>query len=454
MERIIEVQNLWKKYSLLPEKTRKPLFGEFVRAIFTGETRQEFKRFNEFWALREISFDLNRGETLGIVGLNGAGKSTLLKLILGRATPDIGTIHVSGKMGGLIDLGAGFQPEYSGLRNIYLNAEIMGVPNDEIERMLPDIIEFSELGKFIDAPVKNYSSGMYIRLGFSIAIHFIPDLVICDEILAVGDFEFRQKCLNRMNELKKERTFILVSHSAGTINDFCDKAMMLHKGLMVVLGSKKKVLRSFALSTHNISYPELIKKIEDHTEEDGPGIQDVPKTSKEQDSEILVNKIVKISKENFEHTGPEYHNREYIESVSVYCDREFDDKRFVTWAGEPLRIIVKFRLLRDIPSLRIGLPFFDASGAMLIGPDSRDFPEPKEFNRAGDHTIEVHFKSFPFNKGTYFASLAINNDPALVYRKRLGEFTVLDDSTRYGIVRSSPVWRKKSINGIEFVEVI
>lgn len=454
METILSVEDVWKKFSLYPNKTRKPLFGEYIRAILTGKTRNKIKRINEFWALREISFELKRGETLGIVGLNGAGKSTLLKVILGRTKPEKGIVTVNGKMGGLIELGAGFQPEYSGLKNIYLNAEIMGIGHDEIEGKIQAIIEFSELGKFIDAPVKNYSSGMYIRLGFSIAIHFIPDLVICDEILAVGDFEFRQKCLNRINELKKERTFILVSHSTSTINSFCDKAMFLHKGRMVSIGKKKEVLRGFALASQYLSYVELNQKINSAEGEDVIAVVGKDIVSNKKKEKLLVKNHVQVEAEKYDFIGPQYHNKEYLEYAKVYCDKNFDSGQFVIWAGDPVRIVVKFKLIKEIPTIRIGLPFFDDAGTMLIGPDSRDCKEIASLNRVGEYTVEVFFKSFPLNKGQYYAALAINNDPAFVFRKRLGKFQVLDDSSRYGIVRSSPLWRPGLQSELEYVEIM
>lgn len=199
-----------------------------------------------FWAVNNISFEIKKGESIGIIGENGSGKSTLLKLIAGVLTPTKGKIFVDGKISPLIELGAGFHPELTGRENIYLNGTILGLSVKEIDRKFDEIVNFSELSDFIDTPVKHYSSGMYMRLGFSIAIHVEPDILLVDEILAVGDIAFQEKCLNKMREFKnKGITIIIISHSPDLISSFCGKTFVFKKGKILCLGKTSAVLPAY-----------------------------------------------------------------------------------------------------------------------------------------------------------------------------------------------------------------
>lgn len=194
--------------------------------------------YHDFWALREISLDLEKGKTLGLIGCNGAGKSTLLKVIAGVLRPTTGSVTVAGKIAPLIELGAGFDPELTGAENIYLNASILGLSRKEIDKLFPLIVDFSELSDFIYSPLRNYSSGMVARLGFSIAAQVDPDVLIVDEILAVGDEHFRKKCDEKISSFReKGATMILVSHSMGDINRLCDTVVWLQQGSIVEYGS-------------------------------------------------------------------------------------------------------------------------------------------------------------------------------------------------------------------------
>ncbi|HWP47281.1 MAG TPA: ABC transporter ATP-binding protein [Candidatus Limnocylindrales bacterium] len=206
----------------------------------------------EFWALKDITFTVDRGETVGILGENGSGKSTLLQLLAGILVPDQGKLEVKGKVAPLIELGAGFNPELTGRENIYLNGSILGFKRKEIHHKLEDIIAFSGLQRFIDQPVKNYSSGMYMRLAFSISIHVDPDILLVDEILAVGDLPFQQECFKRIQDFKnKGKTIILVSHDLHILSTFCDRALLLHKGELIAQGNTREVIAR---------YVEILKK--------------------------------------------------------------------------------------------------------------------------------------------------------------------------------------------------
>src|SRR3984885_6422303 len=200
----------------------------------------------DFWALKDVSIEVKEGETFGILGRNGSGKSPLLKCSCGVLQPTSGEVAVRGKLAGLLELGAGFQPDLSGRENIYLNGSLLGMTKREIDKVFDAIVDFSELEEFIDGPVKFYSSGMYIRLGFAVAVNVDPDILVIDEVLAVGDERFQRKCIDRIKAFQTEgRTILLVTHSPDQIRTICDRAVVLSHGAMVGEGEPGEVVRIF-----------------------------------------------------------------------------------------------------------------------------------------------------------------------------------------------------------------
>lgn len=200
----------------------------------------------DFYALNDVSFEIKRGETIGIIGKNGAGKSTLLKIITGVLTPTSGNVQVHGKIASLLELGAGFNPEYTGLENIYFQGSLMGYTREEMESKIDDILTFAEIGEFINQPVKAYSSGMFARLAFSVAINVEPDILIVDEALSVGDAAFQNKCIRKMEDIgKKGITILFVSHDTQTINKFCHRAVWLNDGIIKEQGYPDKILENY-----------------------------------------------------------------------------------------------------------------------------------------------------------------------------------------------------------------
>lgn len=224
----IKVENLTKRYSLQKQRT----FKEFLPALFAGhDTRVKFN------ALSHLNFILEKGESLAILGKNGSGKSTLLKIIAGVTKPSDGRITVNGRVAPLIELGAGFHPELTGRENVYLNGSILGIKHKDMETLYPEIVKFAELEEFMDQPIKHYSSGMYMRLAFSVAVAETPDILLVDEILAVGDQKFQKKCLTRMAEFKeKGSTMVMVSHSVEQVKQYCNKGLVLHAGKQLFFG--------------------------------------------------------------------------------------------------------------------------------------------------------------------------------------------------------------------------
>jgi ABC-type polysaccharide/polyol phosphate transport system ATPase subunit len=208
-------------------------------------TRQRPQR-RHLWALRDVDIDVLPGESFGIVGANGSGKSTLLKLIANIYPPSSGELRVGGRVGSLLEVGAGFHPDFTGVENVYLNAAVFGIPRDYVDAHLADILAFAELEEFADQPVKTYSSGMYVRLGFSVAMHVQPDVLLLDEVLAVGDEAFQQKCHGRIWEFKRSGgTIVFVSHDPNAVERLCERAMLLERGRVIESGTPEDVLRTY-----------------------------------------------------------------------------------------------------------------------------------------------------------------------------------------------------------------
>ena len=240
---LVVVQDLWKKYKI-PHENRNSILDQ-VAGAFQLLKGGRFT-YEEFWALKGVSFSLSRGESLGIIGANGSGKSTLLKIIARIIRPTKGTFEVSGRVAPILELGVGFQPELNVQDNVVIYASIMGLKNSDTKRKMSSILEFAGLEKFRDSKLKNLSSGMQMRLAFSVAMETDPDVYLIDEGLAVGDLEFQQKCLEKFRTFQRnKKSLILVSHSLGLIQDFCHKAILLSKGEVVTGGETAQVIRRY-----------------------------------------------------------------------------------------------------------------------------------------------------------------------------------------------------------------
>lgn len=222
------------------------LYKERNNSFKTAIMRGRRSVHEDFWALKDVSFDVPEGSTFGLIGRNGAGKSTLLKCLAKIYYPDSGSIRTVGRMASMLELGSGFHPELSGRENIYLNGSILGMSRKEVARKFDDIVDFSGVSKFIDQPVKNYSSGMYVRLGFSVAIHVDPDILVVDEILAVGDAAFKEKSKQKFLEFKNSgKTVIMVTHSIANIREMCDQAAWIDQGELVSIGDARAVAQEY-----------------------------------------------------------------------------------------------------------------------------------------------------------------------------------------------------------------
>jgi lipopolysaccharide transport system ATP-binding protein len=242
---VITAENVWKRYRRRTNyRTLREALMERLRRPFGGTGVAEVS--DAFWALRDISLAVRRGEAFGIVGPNGSGKTTLLKLLAGISLATRGTVSVRGRVGSLIELGAGFHPELTGRENIFLNGAILGMPREGIRRRLDEIVAFAEVGEFLEMPLKRYSSGMVVRLGFAVAAHVSAEVLLMDEVLSVGDARFQQRCLGRLRQLRQEGvTTVLVSHNLPTVGLFCERAAWLQRGEVVACGPAGEVIEAY-----------------------------------------------------------------------------------------------------------------------------------------------------------------------------------------------------------------
>lgn len=270
----IKVEHVSKKYC--KSLKRSMLYGlkDIARNTLGLSSHSERLRKNEFWAVNDVSFEVRRGETLGIIGPNGSGKTTILKMLNGIFWPDKGKITIRDSVGALIEVGAGFHPMLTGRENVYINGAILGMSKKETDEKFNDIVNFADIGDFIDVPVKFYSSGMFVRLGFAVAVHCEPDILLVDEVLAVGDSAFRSKCYQKLNEIKRKKdvAIVFVSHNLFTVERFCDTGMFLNNGIIESYGEIQKVIQD---------YQSLISRLLEEQENLAEVIPGIPHCTKE-----------------------------------------------------------------------------------------------------------------------------------------------------------------------------
>lgn len=278
---VIRAENLGKQYKIglrheryqtLRESLTEMLTVPF-RRLWQDEATTSDDDTEMIWALRHVSFEVDQGAVLGVIGRNGAGKTTLLKILSRITEPTEGQVEIRGRVGSLLEVGTGFHPELTGRENIYLNGAILGMNRTEINRKFDEIVSFAEVERFIDTPVKRYSSGMYVRLAFAVAAHFEPEILLVDEVLAVGDIEFQKKCLGRMERTAREgRTVLVVSHSMSTVKALCSKAILLDAGITKAMGPVDAVVADY-LGAHKADPAEKFLTGQDHDSEGGKTIR-------------------------------------------------------------------------------------------------------------------------------------------------------------------------------------
>jgi lipopolysaccharide transport system ATP-binding protein len=369
----ITVENLSKSYLLGHESVRREYtlrdvvarearnFARKAADLLHGRQIIEGDEIEEFWALKNITFEVKEGEILGIIGSNGAGKSTLLKILSRITEPTEGRVTVRGRVASLLEVGTGFHPELSGRDNIFLNGAILGMKRTEIRKKFDEIVGFAEVEKFIDTPIKRYSSGMYVRLAFAVAAHLEPDTLIVDEVLAVGDSEFQKKCLGKMDEVSRRegRTVLLVSHNMGVITSLCPRAIWLHKGSMHDLGESRKVVGQY-----------LARRMQNQA-----AVLDLQSSVRPYN------------------TQGEYRLR--LERLEWLCELPLRH-------GEAVKARVHFNARAPINEVVLGIGFSTIEGRRLLTyeSDSQDGCRP-DLNKPGAHFVDVEIDCLPLAPDIY-----------------------------------------------------
>lgn len=415
---IIEIRGLGKKYDIrhsrgnyiaLRDVLMNIIKSPFAFAKDKVKTAVGLATKEEFWAIRDINLNIERGEVIGVIGANGAGKSTLLKILTGITPPTEGEAILRGRVSSLLEVGTGFHPELTGRENIFLNGAILGMRKREIAEKFDEIVAFAGIEKFLDTPVKHYSSGMYVRLAFSVAAHMEPDILLVDEVLAVGDAEFQRKCLGKMEEVTKKqgRTILFVSHNMGAIQSLCSKSIWIKNGKMEMIGE-----------TSNI----ISKYIDDQI-------------ISTQDKEYIENKNKKVQ----------------IRKVSIF---DKDDKiTSLIKIFEPWSVRVEYDINEKISGIHTAIIFTDIHNTnVFVSGESDNNPSVLKDKTIGKYTSMFHFPatSMSLNKGAYFIRVNIGV-PAMRSIDMIANIPIiitdvdskhpsLDSGNRKGIILLDNVW--------------
>ena len=403
MAAAIEVRSISKQFKLYHEHYTSLK----ERVVHYGRTPYE-----PFMALQDIDFDVEVGSTVGILGHNGCGKSTLLKCVAGILQPTRGEIVTRGRLAALLELGAGFNHELTGRENVFMNAAILGLSKHDTELIFDEIVAFAELEKFIDMQVRHYSSGMYVRLGFAVAVNVEPDILLVDEVLAVGDEAFQRKCIERVKQFQKEgRTILFVTHAADLVRRICDRAIVLDHGKMVIDAPPGEAVRVFRESLHG---GELNETDEELTREEEA---EIAETAAEIEAEIAATKRVHFTNVQIDHPG-------------LLLDRDW------LLPDEAMTIRISYHANERTEDILFGIAIYDLNGTYLYGTNTAIL-EVEVPPADGDGEMSFEFHRVPLLDGTYLVTLAIQSiDEGTVYdwREQQSSFSVMNPSRTNGIV--------------------
>ena len=415
----VEVNDVSKRFRIGDEK---------VRSLKEKVIKFRRHHYQDFWALREVGFTVEQGETVGLLGHNGSGKSTLLKLIGGIMQPTTGDIRVRGRLASLLELGAGFHPDLTGRENVFLNASILGMSRKETEARFDEIVEFSELEQFIDLQVKHYSSGMYVRLGFAVAVNVDPDVLLVDEVLAVGDETFQAKCLDRIHEFQRQgRTIVVVSHAADLMRQICDRVAVLDHGNLVTYGAPGESIRVFrdTLFANAMERQAWLdaKASEEREAAEAAGLAAL---------------LAADADEGHERPPIVPHAQRHLQVRIDRLDIEHphSEERTHLLPGEPLTLRLAYTAVQPTPDVVFALTVFDRDGKELYGA-STEVLDVEVPTLVGSGEVLFEFDAMPLLDGTYPVSVVVRSmDEGTTYDRRddLDRFSVMNPDRRVGVV--------------------
>lgn len=411
----IEVRNVTKKFKMYFDK------GKMLKERAISWKRNEYE---ERCVINDISFNIKKGEAVGLIGHNGCGKSTTLKLLTRIMYPTSGSIEINGRVSSLLELGAGFHPDLSGRENIYINASIFGLTRHEIDKRLGDIIEFSELEEFIDNPVRTYSSGMYMRLAFSVAINVDADILLIDEVLAVGDVNFQAKCLNKLMEIKQEgTTIVLVSHSTAQIEQICDRSIWIRDGVIALDGD-----------AHTVD-GEYLKYMGEKRKEKSQAIGKV-KMFKSKECNVIVGKGTNenIKEDNHRGTGE-------VKVTSVKAVNTNREETYVFSSDDPIIFRVSYEVEKVVEDALVGVCIYRCDGVKCYGTNTKvDGIDGFRIEKNG--SVEYLLEESQLKEGKYFLDvcIAVRDDDMVDYCSHVCDFEIYDNHKDIGLIRMSHIW--------------
>ena len=431
----IEIVNASKVYRRFSQRKQ---FATLKSALLSRSLIRDLSPDETFPALKNVNLSVARGRTLGVIGRNGSGKSTLLKLVAGITKPTSGTVTVNGRISALIELGAGFHPEISGRENVFINGIMLGLTKREITNRFEEIVDFAEMQEFIDAPVKTYSSGMYMRLGFAVAIHVDPEVLLVDEVLAVGDEGFTHKCLDKFADFKRRgKTILLVTHSLGLVEKFCDEALWMDAGKMKLQGDPKRVVGAYITDVEKQEEHQLAAADAKALEAAAPVSPDEPASAVLPDNPI---ETAEAPADMFRATEGRWGSRE-IEITAVELVASDGHAGHVFHSGDPMSVRVKLRAPVEMDDFVIGIGIFNAEGVCCYGTNT-SLEQLRSVRLLGDAQVEFKVARLDLVEGTYKLDVAVHklDGYPFDYHRLLYTFRVKSRTKDVGIYRPDHSW--------------
>ena len=429
-----DVTKIYRRYG------RRRHFATLKSALLTGSLMRDLRAEESFAAVDNVSFSVRAGTTFGVVGRNGSGKSTMLKLVAGITKPTRGSVRVTGRISALIELGAGFHPEISGRENIFINAVMLGLSKREIMRRFDEIVEFAEVRDFIDAPVKTYSSGMYVRLGFAVAIHVDPDVLLVDEVLAVGDQSFTHKCLDKFAEFKRQgKTILLVTHSLDLVERFCDEALWLDAGRVGATGDPRRVVAAYITDVARSEERQLAAG-DAKAREEAVRSEQAPAPAETQEEEQPV-EAPEGPPDMFKASEGRWGSRE-AEITGVEIVGEDGIPAHVFRSGDRVSVRIRFAAREAVSDFVFGIGLFNAEGVCCYGTNTEvEGFEAERLEGEGEAVFTI--EHLDLVDGTYKVDVAIHRRDGYPYdyHRLLYSFRVKSPAKDVGIYRPHHSWR-------------